>query len=168
MPGDYFLWNQKRKGQSLSVKAIQKKMERYARAAGEAVRVLVIPERVVNEDICPRYDAAVVARLVKERRGAERDHQVWALALKYAWQDSGLLGRARRRFRFIHQVLNAPDLDRRIVELEDRARGEVLPQVFFGSFRTVEELRVFEPWWAGLLVQQYAEEGGPPPTPYSQ
>jgi len=33
-PSDYFFWNQKRKAQPLSVKAIQKKMERYAKAAG--------------------------------------------------------------------------------------------------------------------------------------
>lgn len=33
VPGDYFFWNQKRKNNRLSVKAIQKKMERYARAA---------------------------------------------------------------------------------------------------------------------------------------
>ena len=36
MPGDYVFWNQKRKNQPLSVKAIQKKMERYAKAAGDA------------------------------------------------------------------------------------------------------------------------------------
>ncbi len=34
VPGGYLFWNQKRKGQPLSVKAIQKKMERYAGAAG--------------------------------------------------------------------------------------------------------------------------------------
>ena len=33
VPGDYFFWNQKRRNSPLSVKAIQKKMERYARAA---------------------------------------------------------------------------------------------------------------------------------------
>jgi site-specific recombinase XerD len=33
-PGDYFFWNQKQKRRPLTVKAIQKKMERYARAAG--------------------------------------------------------------------------------------------------------------------------------------
>ena len=32
--GDYLFWNQKRKNQPLSIKAIQKKMERYAKAAG--------------------------------------------------------------------------------------------------------------------------------------
>lgn len=32
--GGYFFWNQKRKNKPLSIKAIQKKMERYARAAG--------------------------------------------------------------------------------------------------------------------------------------
>lgn len=36
VPGDYFFWNQKRKNRPLSVKAIQKKMERYAKAAGVA------------------------------------------------------------------------------------------------------------------------------------
>lgn len=34
VPGDYFFWNQKRKRQPLSIKAIQKKMERYAKTAG--------------------------------------------------------------------------------------------------------------------------------------
>jgi site-specific recombinase XerD len=34
VPGDYLFWNQKRHGQPLSIKAIQKKMERYAKAAG--------------------------------------------------------------------------------------------------------------------------------------
>jgi site-specific recombinase XerD len=34
VPGDYFFWNQKRRTQPLSIKAIQKKMERYAKAAG--------------------------------------------------------------------------------------------------------------------------------------
>jgi site-specific recombinase XerD len=34
VPGDYFFWNQKRKNRPLSIKAIQKKMERYAAAAG--------------------------------------------------------------------------------------------------------------------------------------
>jgi site-specific recombinase XerD len=33
VPGDYFFWNQKRRRQPLSIKAIQKKMERYAKAA---------------------------------------------------------------------------------------------------------------------------------------
>jgi integrase/recombinase XerC len=33
VPGDDFFWNQKRKHNRLSVKAIQKKMERYARTA---------------------------------------------------------------------------------------------------------------------------------------
>ena len=33
VPGDYFFWNQKRRHRPLSVKAIQKKMERYAQAA---------------------------------------------------------------------------------------------------------------------------------------
>jgi site-specific recombinase XerD len=33
-PGDYFFWNQKRKKNALTVKAVQKKMERYAKAAG--------------------------------------------------------------------------------------------------------------------------------------
>jgi site-specific recombinase XerD len=33
-PGDYFFWNQKRKKSPLTVKAVQKKMERYAKAAG--------------------------------------------------------------------------------------------------------------------------------------
>ena len=33
-PGGYLFWNQKRKGSELSVKAIQKKMERYTLAAG--------------------------------------------------------------------------------------------------------------------------------------
>ncbi len=32
IPGEHFFWNQKRKKQPLSIKAIQKKMERYARA----------------------------------------------------------------------------------------------------------------------------------------
>ena len=32
--GDRFFWNQKRRREPLSIKAIQKKMERYARAAG--------------------------------------------------------------------------------------------------------------------------------------
>jgi site-specific recombinase XerD len=32
--GEYFFWNQKRKNQPLSIKGIQKKMERYAGAAG--------------------------------------------------------------------------------------------------------------------------------------
>jgi site-specific recombinase XerD len=32
--GDFVFWNQKRKNKPLSIKAIQKKMERYARAAG--------------------------------------------------------------------------------------------------------------------------------------
>jgi len=32
-PGDYFFWNQKRKN-PLTVKAVQKKMERYTKAAG--------------------------------------------------------------------------------------------------------------------------------------
>ena len=32
-PGDYVFWNQKRKARPLSVKAIQKKMERYTKAA---------------------------------------------------------------------------------------------------------------------------------------
>jgi site-specific recombinase XerD len=32
VPGEHFFWNQKRKNQPLSVKAIQKKMERYAKA----------------------------------------------------------------------------------------------------------------------------------------
>jgi integrase/recombinase XerC len=32
--GDFVFWNQKRKNKPLSVKAIQKKMERYTRAAG--------------------------------------------------------------------------------------------------------------------------------------
>jgi len=36
VPGDYFFWNQKRKTQPLSIRAIQKKMERYAIAAGVA------------------------------------------------------------------------------------------------------------------------------------
>src|SRR2546423_9737275 len=36
VPGEYFFWNQKRKNQPLSIKAIQKKMERYAKA-GEGV-----------------------------------------------------------------------------------------------------------------------------------
>ncbi|MBI4639840.1 MAG: hypothetical protein HY731_04055 [Candidatus Tectomicrobia bacterium] len=34
VPGDLVFWNQKRTTRSLSVKAIQKKMERYAEAAG--------------------------------------------------------------------------------------------------------------------------------------
>jgi site-specific recombinase XerD len=34
VPGDYLFWNRKRRGQPLSIKAIQKKMERYAQAAG--------------------------------------------------------------------------------------------------------------------------------------
>ena len=34
VPGGYFFWNQKRKNQPLSIKAIQKKMERYGQAAG--------------------------------------------------------------------------------------------------------------------------------------
>lgn len=34
VPGDYFFWNQKRKTKPLGVKAIQKKMERVAKAAG--------------------------------------------------------------------------------------------------------------------------------------
>jgi site-specific recombinase XerD len=34
VPGDYLFWNRKRQGQPLSIKAIQKKMERYAKAAG--------------------------------------------------------------------------------------------------------------------------------------
>ncbi|MBI3951367.1 MAG: tyrosine-type recombinase/integrase [Acidobacteria bacterium] len=34
VPGDYFFWNQKRTTEPLSIKAIQKKMERYASAAG--------------------------------------------------------------------------------------------------------------------------------------
>ena len=34
VPGERFFWNQKRRREPLSVKAIQKKMERYARAAG--------------------------------------------------------------------------------------------------------------------------------------
>lgn len=34
VPGERFFWNQKRRRRPLSVKAIQKKMERYARAAG--------------------------------------------------------------------------------------------------------------------------------------
>ena len=34
VPGDHFFWNQKRGDRPLSVKAIQKKMERYAKAAG--------------------------------------------------------------------------------------------------------------------------------------
>ncbi len=34
VPDDLFFWNQKRKKKSLSIKAIQKKMERYAKAAG--------------------------------------------------------------------------------------------------------------------------------------
>jgi integrase len=33
-PGDYFFWNQKRKKNALTVKAVQKKMERYTKAAG--------------------------------------------------------------------------------------------------------------------------------------
>jgi len=33
VPGDYFFWNQKRHHRPLSVKAMQKKMERYAKAA---------------------------------------------------------------------------------------------------------------------------------------
>jgi site-specific recombinase XerD len=33
VPGNYFFWNQKRKARPLLVKAIQKKMERYAKAA---------------------------------------------------------------------------------------------------------------------------------------
>jgi len=33
VPGGYFFWNQKRKSKPLSVKAIQKKMERYVKAA---------------------------------------------------------------------------------------------------------------------------------------
>lgn len=36
VPGDLFFWNQKRKKEPLSIKAIQKKMERYAKAAGIA------------------------------------------------------------------------------------------------------------------------------------
>lgn len=32
-PGDYFFWNQKRKKSALTVKAVQKKMERYAKVA---------------------------------------------------------------------------------------------------------------------------------------
>jgi site-specific recombinase XerD len=36
MAEDYFFWNQKRKREPLRVKAIQKKMERYAKAAGVA------------------------------------------------------------------------------------------------------------------------------------
>lgn len=34
VPGDYLFWNQKRQDRPLSIKAIQKKMERYAKAAG--------------------------------------------------------------------------------------------------------------------------------------
>jgi site-specific recombinase XerD len=34
VPGDNFFWNQKRRSQPLSIKAIQKKIERYAKAAG--------------------------------------------------------------------------------------------------------------------------------------
>lgn len=34
VPGNYLFWNQKRAGQPLSIKAIQKKMERYAKTAG--------------------------------------------------------------------------------------------------------------------------------------
>ncbi len=34
VPGDNFFWNQKRSSQPLSIKAIQKKIERYAKAAG--------------------------------------------------------------------------------------------------------------------------------------
>ena len=34
VPGDLFFWNQKRKNRALSAKGIQKKMERYAKAAG--------------------------------------------------------------------------------------------------------------------------------------
>ena len=34
VPEDNFFWNQKRRSQPLSIKAIQKKMERYAKAAG--------------------------------------------------------------------------------------------------------------------------------------
>lgn len=34
VPEDHFFWNQKRSSQPLSIKAIQKKMERYAKAAG--------------------------------------------------------------------------------------------------------------------------------------
>jgi site-specific recombinase XerD len=34
VPGDYVFWNQKRKDKPLSIKAIQKKMERYTKAAG--------------------------------------------------------------------------------------------------------------------------------------
>jgi site-specific recombinase XerD len=34
VPGDYVFWNQKRRDRPLSIKAIQKKMERYAHAAG--------------------------------------------------------------------------------------------------------------------------------------
>ncbi len=34
VPSGYFFWNQKRRNQPLSIKAIQKKMERYARRAG--------------------------------------------------------------------------------------------------------------------------------------
>lgn len=33
VPGDYFFWNQKRSNRPLSIKAIQKKIERYAKAA---------------------------------------------------------------------------------------------------------------------------------------
>lgn len=36
VPGGYVFWNQKRRDRSLSVKAIQKKMERYAKATGVA------------------------------------------------------------------------------------------------------------------------------------
>ena len=36
VPDDFFFWNQKRKKVPLSIKAIQKKMERYAKAAGIA------------------------------------------------------------------------------------------------------------------------------------
>jgi site-specific recombinase XerD len=36
VPGEHFFWNQKRKNQPLSIKAIQKKIERYAKA-GEVV-----------------------------------------------------------------------------------------------------------------------------------
>ncbi len=34
MPGDAVFWNRKRPQQTLSIKAIQKKIERYAKAAG--------------------------------------------------------------------------------------------------------------------------------------
>lgn len=34
VPEDNFFWNQKRRSQPLSIKAIQKKIERYAKAAG--------------------------------------------------------------------------------------------------------------------------------------